>query len=98
MTKHLSDQPKRPSTLGVELPRAVEDAVMKSLAKKVDDRFASAREMRKLLESVLRAEDVGLVDTQKLNRDILADLKQTKKESTPATEPPKRVATASPGL
>src|SRR5689334_8602771 len=27
MTKHLSDQPKRPSALGVEVPRAVEDAV-----------------------------------------------------------------------
>jgi serine/threonine protein kinase len=97
MTKHLSDQPKRPSALGVELPRAVEEALMKSLAKKVDDRFASAREMRKLLESVLRSEDVGLVDTQKLNREMLADLK-TKHPVTPATEPPKRIATASPGL
>jgi serine/threonine protein kinase len=98
MTKHLSDQPKRPSTLGVEVPRAVEDALMKSLMKKPDDRFGSAREYRKLLESTLRAEDVGLVDTQKLNRDILADLKPTKKVIAPATEPPKRIATASPGL
>jgi serine/threonine protein kinase len=99
MTKHLSDQPKRPSALGVEVPRAVEDALIKSLAKKVDDRFASAREMRKLLESVLRAEDVGLVDTQKLDRDILANLKTTKKDLPPPETPAgKRVVTASPGL
>lgn len=95
MTKHLSEAPRRPSSLGVELPRAVEDAVMRSLAKRPDDRFQTAREMRKLLESTLRSEDVALVDTQKFGRDMLADIKPTKPE-TPA--PKARVATASPGL
>jgi len=99
MTKHLSDAPKRPSSLGVELPRAVDDAVMRSLAKKPDDRFQSAREMRKMLESALRSEDVALVDTQKFGRDMLAELKPTKKETPPPSTPAKgRVATASPGL
>ena len=51
MTKHLCEAPKRPSTLGVELPEQVEDALVRSLAKRADDRFESARDMRRLLES-----------------------------------------------
>ena len=99
MTKHLSEQPKRPSSLGVEVPQIVEDAVMRSLAKKVDDRFQTARELRKTLEAALRSEDVALVDTQKFGRDMLSDLKPTKKEAPPTTTPVKgRIATANTGL
>jgi hypothetical protein len=68
MTKHLSDAPRRPSKLGVTLPAAVEDVVLRSLAKRADDRFGSAREMRKLLENALRDADIGLIETQKLER------------------------------
>ena len=86
MTKHLSDPPKRPSTLGIDVPQPVEDALMRSLAKRAEDRFDSAREMRKILEAALREGDVGLVDTQKLDRKMLPDLR---------TPPDKgRVATA----
>jgi hypothetical protein len=84
MTKHLAEAPKRPSALGIEVPRAVEDALMRSLAKKAEDRFSSAREFRKVLEATLRAEDVALTDTQKLGRDILGDLKPPKKPAPPS--------------
>ncbi|MEJ7600730.1 MAG: serine/threonine-protein kinase [Kofleriaceae bacterium] len=87
MTKHLSDPARRPSVLGVEVPPAVEDALMRSLAKRADDRFESAREMRKILEIALREADVGLVDTQKLDRGLLPELRK------PAPAP--RLATAS---
>jgi hypothetical protein len=75
MTKHLSEPPKRPSTLGIEIPNLVEDAVMRCLAKRVDDRFDQARDLRKTLESALREGDVGLVETQRLNRQLLGDLR-----------------------
>jgi len=75
MTKHLSDVPRRPSKLGVVVPDAVEDAVMRCLAKRPEDRFDSAREMRKQLEAALRDADVGLIETQKLERDAIADLR-----------------------
>jgi serine/threonine-protein kinase len=75
MTKHLSDLPQRPSRRGAEMPAAVEDAVMRSLAKRPEDRFGSAREMRKQLEGALRDADIGLVETQKLDRDGLAALR-----------------------
>ncbi|HEY4238919.1 MAG TPA: serine/threonine-protein kinase [Kofleriaceae bacterium] len=83
MTKHLSELPKRPSAAGAELPAAVEDAIMRSLAKKPEDRFDSARSMRKQLESVLREEDLGLVETQKLNREVLGDLRPTQPDRPP---------------
>jgi serine/threonine protein kinase len=84
MTKHLSEPPRRPSSLGVEVPRAVEDALMRCLAKQAVDRFASARDLRKILEAALREVDLGLVETQKLDRELL-DLSAA----------PSRVATAS---
>ncbi|HEY1547768.1 MAG TPA: serine/threonine-protein kinase [Kofleriaceae bacterium] len=77
MTKHLSEAPKRPSALGVELPSQVEDALMRSLAKRADDRFASAREMKIILEASLREGDVGLVETQRLGRDAVEELRST---------------------
>ena len=93
MTKHLSEAPKRPSTLGIDIPASVEDALMRSLAKKPDDRFENAREMRKILEAALRDGDLGLVETQKLNRDILGEVRT--KPPTASTTP--RVATATAG-
>ena len=84
MSKHLSEAPKRPSRLGVALPSAVEDAVMRSLAKRAEDRFGSAREMRKLLEAALRDGDVGLIETQKLDRGMLGELRSS---VTPAGGP-----------
>jgi hypothetical protein len=69
MSKHLSELPRRPSGQGIEMPRAIEDALMRALAKRADDRFDSARDMRKILEQVLRDNDLGLVETQKLSRD-----------------------------
>ena len=93
MTKHLAEPPKRPTTLGIVLPDIVEDAVMRSLSKRVDDRFENAREMRKILEAALRQEDAGLVETQKLNRDILGDIRSTTK-----SKPPPVFASATPRL
>lgn len=72
MTKHLSEPPKPPSTLGVVLPREVEDAVMRSLAKKAEDRFESARDLRKILENALRNADVGIAETQRVSRSSIA--------------------------
>jgi serine/threonine protein kinase len=99
MTKHLSEVPKAPSALGVALPREVEDAVMRSLAKKADDRFESARDMRKVLENALRDGDVAIAETQRLARELVLgpDSRATKDERAPAKGSPSavRAATAS---
>ena len=96
MTKHLSEAPKPPSASGIEIPRIVEEAMMRSLAKKAVDRFESARDMRKILEAALREGDVGLVETQRMQRDMF-DAKTTKDERPPAgvgLAPATRAATA----
>jgi serine/threonine-protein kinase len=85
MTKHLSDAPRRPSKLGVALPAVVEDAVMRCLAKRPEDRFDSARDLRKQLEAALRDADIGLVETQKLDRHGLAALRSP---APPGGDPP----------
>ena len=90
MTKHLSEAPKPPSALGVVLPREVEDAVMRSLAKKAPDRFESARDMRKILENALREGDVAIAETQRLARDLVLggpDSRATKDERPAAVTP-----------
>ena len=87
MTKHLTEPAQRPSARGVEVPRVVEDALMRSLAKRIDDRFENAREMRKVLEAAMKEGDVPLVETQRLATDIVADLQKPR---------PPRVATATP--
>jgi serine/threonine-protein kinase len=69
MTKHLHEPPRPVSVLGIEVPPALETALLRSLAKKPDDRFQSARDFRKALEAVLKTADVGLAETQRLARE-----------------------------
>jgi tRNA A-37 threonylcarbamoyl transferase component Bud32 len=88
MTKHLSEPPKPPSKLGIDVPREIEDAMMRSLAKRAPDRFETARDFRKILEGVLMREgDVGLVETQRLARENLGEARLTKDERPPPQTP-----------
>ena len=98
MTKHLSEAPKRPSARGIELPRVVEDALMRSLAKRAGDRYESARDMRKVLEQVLKDNDLGLVETQRLSRELIDGRPDGRAEPPtvplPVAPPVRRLATA----
>ena len=96
MTKHLSEPPMRPSALGVEVPPEIEDAVMRVLAKRADDRFGSAREMRKILDTSVRDGDIGLVETQRVNREVLGNLRSTTPSRPPVSETPISISTTAP--
>jgi hypothetical protein len=98
MSKHLTEVPRRPSARGVEVPRAVEDALMRCLAKRASDRFDSARDLRKLLEQLLRDNDLGLVETQRLSRELLGEPRPQPPTvplpvAPPPSMPPRRLAT-----
>jgi serine/threonine protein kinase len=86
MTKHLSEVPKLPTARGVDVPRDVEDVVMRSLAKQPGDRFDSARDMRKLLEAALRNGDI----VQRVSLRAAPLVRATTSRSV-------RAATAAPG-
>jgi len=88
MTKHLSEVPKRPSVHGVELPEDVEDALMRALAKKPEDRWENARDMRKVFEAALRRADVGLVETQKVMPGDVAKIRAEVRGGKPAAASP----------
>lgn len=94
MTKHLSEAPKRPSTLGVALPREVEDALMRSLAKKAEDRFESARDMRKIFEAALKEGDVAIAETQRVARELVLGSRSGKDARPAAATPPSPLGVA----
>lgn len=68
MSKHLTDPPEPPSRRGLQLPHALEEGILRCLAKKPAERIPSAREVRKLFEAVLRENDSGFVETQRVSR------------------------------
>lgn len=73
MTKHLSEPPRPPSGQGIVVPSAVEAALMRSLAKRADDRFETARDMRSVLEAALRDGASGVPDAH-AGREAIAAL------------------------
>jgi serine/threonine protein kinase len=100
MTKHLTEAPKPPSAVGIQVPREVEDAVMRSLAKKAQDRFETARDMRKALEGALKDGDVSIAETQRLARELVLgggpDTRSTKDERSPRPGAPASPPSSAP--
>src|SRR5262249_21024198 len=72
MSRHLNDAPQARSLRGVTLPAALEQALMRSLAKKAEDRFQTARDFRKALEPLLKDADAGHDETLRMSREAMA--------------------------
>jgi hypothetical protein len=79
--------------MGIDVPPLVEDSMMRTLAKRAEDRFEAAREWRKILEAALKEGDVALTETQKVDRSLLEG-----RGRIPAATPtaPTRAPTATP--
>ncbi len=54
MTKHLNEQALPPSARGIDIPRELEQALVRSLAKRREERFDTAADMLAVLEAVRR--------------------------------------------
>jgi serine/threonine-protein kinase len=52
MAKHLEEQPQDPRAVNAEVPERLSQIILKALAKKREDRWASAAEMHRALEEV----------------------------------------------
>jgi serine/threonine protein kinase len=92
MSKHLSEPARRPTSMGIEIPAALEAALMKSLSKRADDRFATARDFRKELEAVLKESDVGNAETLRMSRDAMADARSRIAAAAAAESKPRGLA------
>ncbi len=53
MTKHLSEAPKRPSELGIDIPPAFEKVLMRAISKQPEDRQKDAKQLKEQLAAVL---------------------------------------------
>ncbi len=58
---HLSEPPLAPSELNPRVPPELERIVLKALAKRPEERFQTARELRAALEGLLRADEAQIV-------------------------------------
>lgn len=67
--KHLQENPKEPIELCKELPQAVNDIIMKAMKKDPSERYESAAEMYKDLQSVLSNPDLEVAKDQKSKFD-----------------------------
>lgn len=83
MTKHLSELPQPPSAHGIEVPALIEQVLMRSMAKKPEGRFESARDMRKALQQALRDADVGQAETLRMSRELMAPRLRQPKPTAP---------------
>ncbi|MCC3144778.1 Stk1 family PASTA domain-containing Ser/Thr kinase [Halanaerobium sp. Z-7514] len=52
--KHIQEEPIKPSEIDNEIPKAVNDLIMKAMAKDPADRFNNAREMRHRITHILK--------------------------------------------
>ena len=95
MTKHLSEPPRRPSLAGIAVPGGIEDVVMRSLAKRAEDRFQTARDMRLALESALRSSSIDLVETQRVSRDEIVQ-QRTEEAASSSPAPARRTHDLTP--
>ena len=72
---------------------------MRSLAKKADDRFATARDFRKELEEALKDAHDGFAETQRLSRETVAKARSGVVASDPvlAVPPTGPIQSTTPG-
>jgi tRNA A-37 threonylcarbamoyl transferase component Bud32 len=94
MTRHLNDPPQPPSVRGVAIPAVLEQALMRSLAKNVEDRFPSARDFRKVLEGLAREAGISHDETLRLSRDAVAQARTKSGSLGKARTPEATAATA----
>jgi len=85
MQKVLKEEPLPPSTLNVQLPPAIDAVVRKALAKRPDDRYATAHEFAQALQ--------GAVRTTVARQDPEATVVAPVSEAAPASRPSPAAAT-----
>jgi len=88
--------PSPPSTIAAGIPRALDEAVLAALASNVDERPATARDLRRsLLRAVPEAATIDPTDVAEVLADIVADAPGTADESDTS---PARPSARPPGM
>ncbi len=92
MQKVLKEEPLPPSTLNVQLPPAIDAVVRKALAKRPDDRYATAHEFARALQGAVRT----TVARQDPEATVVAPVSEAAPAPRPSPTPATPVPTAAP--
>ena len=87
--KHMQEEPVEPIVLKPDLPKSVNDIILKAMKKNTEERYASATEMLKDLERALKQPDGNFVfgdepdnfKTQRIDLDYITKSEQRSKEN-----------------
>ncbi len=87
--KHMQEEPIEPIVLKPDLPKSVNDIILKAMKKNTEERYASATEMLKDLERALKQPDGNFVfgdepdnfKTQRIDLDYITKSEQRSKEN-----------------
>ena len=87
--KHMQEEPIEPIVLKPDLPKSVNDIILKAMKKNTEERYASATEMLKDLERALKQPDGNFVfgdepdnfKTQRIELDYITKSEQRSKEN-----------------
>jgi eukaryotic-like serine/threonine-protein kinase len=93
--KHLNDAPRPPSAVRPDIPPALDDVVLRSLAKAPDDRYQSAEEFADDLQRVEAGLPVAR-ETSEAATQLLSGGAVTGATEVLSREPPTRVVSAPP--
>ena len=92
--KHMQEEPIEPIVLKPDLPKSVNDIILKAMKKNTEERYASATEMLKDLERALKQPDGNFVfgdepdnfKTQRIDLDYIMKSEQRSKENKEETK------------
>ena len=87
--KHMQEEPIEPITLKPELPKSVNDIIMKAMKKDKEERYSSASEMLKDLEQALKDPDGDFV-TDETSATRVINIPESRKETTTTQEEEKK--------
>lgn len=87
--KHMQEEPVEPMIIKPDLPKSVNDIILKAMKKNTEERYASATEMLKDLERALKQPDGNFVfenepdnfKTQRIDLDYITKNEQRSKEN-----------------
>ena len=94
--QHVSQQPPAPTSIAPDIPESLDRVVTKSLAKRREDRYQSAADMRADLLSAIRGGEVSAPAVGSWQTQVMSAPTQVSTPPTQVSTPPTQVASVPP--
>lgn len=90
--KHMQEEPIEPITINPELPKSVNDIIMKAMKKNTEERYQSATEMLKDLEQSLKTPDSKFVTEETSATRVINTSKQENEKRNETNKKQNKIA------